>query len=154
MIIEKNLTELLNFPESSVVSWISIEDSICLHIQLNNSDINCPHCQSIITELNQNRPILIRDLSVFGRAVYLRVPRRQFYCCKCQRYSTENLEWLDWKRRHTQRYEANIFERIKSTSIERVAQEEGLSFDEIEGIFKHVSKSKVKKNGCQLKESA
>jgi len=75
----------------------------------------------------------------------LRVPRRQFYCCKCQRYSTENLEWLDWRRRHTQRYEANIFERIKGASIERVAQSEGLSFDEVEGIFKHVCKSQVKK---------
>lgn len=58
MIIEKNLTELLNLPESSVVSWTPIEDSICFYIQLNNSGIKCPHCQSVTTELNQNRPIL------------------------------------------------------------------------------------------------
>ncbi|MEG4577075.1 transposase family protein [Microcoleus sp. N3A4] len=30
--------------------------------------------------MHQNRPILVRDLSVFGRPVYLKIPRRQFYC--------------------------------------------------------------------------
>ncbi len=74
----------------------------------------------------------------------MKVPRRRFYCRKCQRYSTEKLDWLDWGRRHTQRYEANIFERVKGASISRVASEEGLSFDEIEGIFKQVSKAKIK----------
>lgn len=77
MIIENNLTKLLDLPQSSVVGWTTIEDSICFHIQFNNNGIECPHCHSIATELHQNRPILIRDLSVFGKAVYLRVPRRQ-----------------------------------------------------------------------------
>lgn len=80
-----------------------------------------------------------------GNAIYLRVPRRQFYCVQCQRYSTERLIWIDWQRRHTERYEANIFERIKGSTIEKVAQEEGLSFDEIEGIFNHVSSQCLKK---------
>lgn len=151
MIIEKNLTKLLDLPQSSIVSWTTVEDSICFHIQLNNTEIHCPRCNFLTSELNQNRPILIRDLSVFGKLVYLRVPRRQFYCRKCQRYSTECLEWLNWKRRHTQRYEANIFERIKGASIEKVAQEEGLSFDEVEGIFKYVSQSQVKKKWQPVK---
>ena len=43
------------------------------------------------------------------------------------------------------RYESNIFERIKGSSIEKVAQEEGLSFDEIQGIFKQVSSQCLKK---------
>ena len=145
MKIDNNLTELLNLPQSSVISWIPVEDSICFHIQLNNNGTKCPHCHSVTTEFNQNRPILVRDLPVFGKPVYLRVPRRQFYCRKCQRYSTEFLEWLNWKRRHTQRYEANIFERIKGASIEKVAQEEGMSFDEVEGIFKYICQSKIKK---------
>ena len=74
-----------------------------------------------------------------GNVIYLRVPRRQFYCTQCQRYFTERLSWIDWQRRHTCRYEANIFERVKGSGIEKVAQSEGLSFDEIQGIFNHVS---------------
>lgn len=86
---------------------------------------------------------------MFGKVVYLRGPRRQFYCDKCQRYSTERWEWIDWQRRHTRRYEENIFERIKRSSIEKVAIEEGLSFDETEGIFNHVSRRYLKKIGNQ-----
>lgn len=33
-------------------------------------------------DLHQNRPILIRDLPVFGKVVYLKIPRRQFYCSR------------------------------------------------------------------------
>lgn len=81
-----------------------------------------------------------------GNPIYLRVPRRQFYCVQCQRYSTERLEWVDSQRRHTRRYESNIYERVLGSSLEKVAREENLSFDEIEGIFNHVSKQHVKKN--------
>lgn len=150
-IMEKKLTELLGLPEVSVIDSTRIEDSICLHLQLKNGGINCPHCYHYTTEINQNRPVLIRDLSVFGQRVYLRVPRRQFYCSKCQRYSTERLEWVDGQRRHTQRYEKQIFERIKGSTLEKVAQEEGLSFDEIEGIFNHVSRRHIKKNWDTVK---
>ena len=81
-----------------------------------------------------------------GNPIYLRVPRRQFYCVQCQRYSTERLEWVDSQRRHTRRYESNIYERVKGSSLEKVSREENLSFDEIEGIFNHVSKQHLKKN--------
>lgn len=81
--MEKKLTELLGLPEVSVIDPTRIEDSICLHLQLKNSGINCRHCYHYATEINQKRPVLIRDLSVFGQGVYLRVPRRQFYCSKC-----------------------------------------------------------------------
>jgi transposase len=46
----------------------------------------------VATVLNQpaHRYILIRDLSIFGQATYLKVPRRQFYCGDCQNYFTES----------------------------------------------------------------
>jgi transposase len=108
------------------------------------SGIVCPHCENYTEELHQNRPILTRDLSVFGRSVYLKVPRRQFYCRSCQRYSTEKLEFLDKKKRHTQRYEQNIYTRVKQSSMEQIWREEGLSYDEIKSIFTHVHSSQKK----------
>ena len=81
-------------------------------------------------------------MSVFGRSVYLKVPRRQFYCPSCQRYSTEKLEFLDQKRRHTQRYEQNIYARVQQSSMEQIGREEGLSYDEIRGMFTHVHSGK------------
>ena len=86
-------------------------------------------------KLHQNRPVLVRDLSVFGRPVYLKIPGRPFYCHSCQRYTTERIDFLDIKRRQTQRYEQNIYERVKQSSMEQIAREEGLSYDEIKGFF-------------------
>jgi len=81
--------------------------------------------------------------------VYLQVPRRQFYCPTCQRYSTEKLEFLDKKRRHTQRYEQNIYTRVQKSSREQIGREEGLSYDEIKSIFTHVHSSQKKTVGIQ-----
>jgi len=91
-------------------------------------------------------------LSVFGRFVYLQVPRRPFYCPMCQRYSTEKLEFLAQKRPHTQRYEENIHARVQQSSMEQIGREEGLSYDEIKGIFTHVNSGKKKAVGSQLNE--
>jgi hypothetical protein len=60
-----------------------------------------------ICYVHQNRPILVKDLSIFGQTVYLKVPRRllgethaeetsarfhpQFYCAGCKISPTEPL---------------------------------------------------------------
>jgi transposase len=96
----------------------------------------------------------VRDLPTFGRKVYLQVPRRQFYCNECKKYSTERLKFCDWKRRQTQRYEANIYERVQKSSIEQIGREEELSYDEIKNIFDHVYQQRKKTLGRRVKESA
>src|SRR6476469_3483873 len=55
---------------------------------------------------------------------------------------SEGIDFLDVKRRHTQRYEQNIYERVKQSSMEQIGREEGLSYDEIKGIFEQVIKRK------------
>ena len=88
-------------------------------------------------KLKQNRPTQIRDLSVFGKIVYLNVPRRQFYCQNCQKHFTEKLPFADWERRYTQRYEEYVYERVQSASIEQVSRDEDLSWDQVQGISNH-----------------
>ncbi|MEG4250786.1 helix-turn-helix domain-containing protein [Microcoleus sp. Pol10D4] len=80
------------------------------------------------------------------------MPRRQFYCTNCQRYVTEKLEFLDKKRRHTQRYEQNIYARVQQSSMEQIGREERLSYDEVKGIVSHVSSSQKKTVGSQSNE--
>lgn len=87
--------------------------------------------------MHQDRPILIRDLSIFGQATYLKVPRRQFYCGDCQSYFTESLTFMDTGRQDTRRYEEYIYQQVQLCSIEQVSRSERLSFERIQGIFKH-----------------
>lgn len=139
-----NLDYLLNLPGVWVQTCAEVEGMISLKLEILVEGMNCPHCQKYTEELHQNRPVLVRDLPTFGRKVYLQVPRRQFYCNECKKYSTERLKFCDWKRRHTQRYEANIYERVQKSSIEQIGREEELSYDEIKNIFDHVYQQRKK----------
>ncbi|MEJ6485869.1 transposase [Nostoc punctiforme UO1] len=142
---------ILDLPGAKVESCTQIDGKILLGLRIVGEGMVCHHCQNYTEQLHQNRPILVKDLPVFGRPVYLKVPRRQFYCPNCQRYPTEKLDFLDIKRRHTQRYEQNIYERVKQSSMEQIGREEGLSYDEIKGIFDRVNKTQKKPNWEQVK---
>ncbi|NJL10753.1 MAG: transposase family protein [Calothrix sp. SM1_7_51] len=65
---------------------------------------------------------------MFGQPAYLKIPRRNFYCRHCQKYVTERLEFLDWRRPYTKRYEANIYQRVLQQNVAQVSREEGLTW--------------------------
>lgn len=83
-----------------------------------------------------------------------KVPRRQFYCQACQRYFTEILSFADVGRQYTRRYEEFIYQQVQLSSIEQVSRVERLSFDRIQGIFKHQYAQQKKKDGKTLNVSA
>lgn len=136
------LDALLNIPGVTVEMCSYQDQEVYLTLGLLTDSCVCPHCQNHTQQIHQNRPILIRDLPVFGKRVYLRVPRRQFYCASCQRYFTERLDFAGWERRYTQRYEAYIYHKVQSSSLEQIAREETLSFDQVQGIFNHQNAQK------------
>ncbi len=144
------LDTLLCLPKVTVECCQKLEEYVCLHLNLLNGGINCPHCQCYTEEIHQDRPILVRDLSICGQAVYLKIPRRQFECTNCGRYTTELLDFVENKRRHTKRYEKYIYQRVATGSIQEVCREEGLKYDEVKAMFDGVSKQHQKKLGNQL----
>ncbi len=88
-----NIEDFLNLPSIKVVNSEKISDFYVLQLQFTNAGINCPHCQKYLDTIHQIRYILVRDLSISGMEVYLKVPRRRFYCRQCQKYTTEQLIW-------------------------------------------------------------
>jgi hypothetical protein len=75
------LDRLLNLPHTTVESFVEEENKINLKLRFLHDKIISRHCYTQCEKLKQNRPILIRirDLSVFGKIVYLNTPHRQFY---------------------------------------------------------------------------
>ena len=150
--MDLHLDILLNLPNVTVETCSMLEGNVCLLLGLLNQGIACPNCGQYTEEIHQVYSTLVRDLPVFGNTVYLKVPKRQFYCQTCQSYRTERLDFIDWKRRHTRRYEERIYQRVKSSSIEQVSREEQLSCDEIQEIFNHQSVGVKKKTGVNLND--
>ena len=135
------LDKLLNFPEMTVKKWGQTSEGFFLHLARVNSGINCPHCQQKTQELHQLRYLLVRDLPAFDQPGYLKVPRRQFSCRHCQKYITEELDYIDTKRKETRRYQENIYQKVLKSSIEQVSQEENLTYEEVESLFILLSQS-------------
>ena len=139
-----HLDTLLNLPDIVADSYSITLDTIVIKVRLVNDGINCPNCNEYIHKLHQIRPILVRDLSIFGQVVYLKVPRRQFYCTNCKTSPTESLSWLIKKQRQTNRYQEYIYERVKELTVKQVSENEKMSEDAIQDIFHKVASSKKK----------
>ena len=135
-------------------------DAIVVKLQLVNAGINCPNCTEYISQAHQTRSVLVRDLSIFGQVVYLKVPRRQFYCSTCKKSPTETLLWTNRKQRQTNRYQEYIYERVsvagdpprKELTVKQVSENEKMcvageprrSEDAVQDIFHKVASSEKK----------
>ena len=127
-------------------------DYTILKLQLVNDGINCPNRNEYTSTIHQTRSILVRDLSIVGRLVYLKVPRRQFRCNNCKKSPTEILSWLNRKQRQTNRYQEYIYERVKELTVKQVSENEKMSVagdpqrseDAVQDIFHKVAKLKKK----------
>ena len=147
-----HLDTLLNLPNVVADSYASTLDAIVVKLQLVNAGINCPNCTEYISQVHQTRSVLVRDLSIFGQVVYLKVPRRQFYCSTCKKSPTEPLLWTNRKQRQTNRYQEYIYERVsvagdpprKELTVKQVSENEKMSEDAVQDIFHKVASSKKK----------
>lgn len=143
-----HLDTLLNFPDVTVESCTQELGNVFLKLHFLKDSADCPHCHQSSDDLHQTRSILLRDLSIFGQATYLKVPRRQFYCRRCKSHFTEVLSFMEPGRQYTRRYEDYIYQQVKCSSIQQVARSEDLTFDRVEGIFNHQYNLKKKTNGA------
>ncbi|WP_448571308.1 transposase family protein, partial [Trichothermofontia sp.] len=73
-----HLDSLLNLPNVTVEICTQEAEQVFLQLDLLNEAATCPYCQTSSHKLHQNRPVFVRDLAIFGRPAYLRIPRRQF----------------------------------------------------------------------------
>ncbi len=139
-----NLENLLNLPKTKILSARQVSDFYSLHLQLTNEGISCPHCQKYLDILHQTRYILVRDLSICGVEVYLKVPRRRFYCSQCQKYISEQLTWLEAKQSFTERFKQYIYTRVKKSTVEQVSRSENLTSKQVQNIFTKSAQIEIK----------
>jgi len=149
-----HLDLLLNLPHVTVEFCTEIEGFYILTLRLLNDTTACPHCDFQMERVNQTNHILIKNLSISGKPVVLKVPRRQFQCDNCGRFSTEGLDFINWKHHCTKRYEEWIYEQGKRISLEQISKDENLAAKTIKRIFTKCAESHLKKTGRTLNMSA
>lgn len=139
------LDTLLHLPYMTVESCREVDGTALLKLKCLNETIQCPHCGATLERINQTEVVLVRDLPVFGKPVYLQVPHRQFHCLSCQKFCTESFDFVSWRHHYTQRYERAIYQQVNQSSLEEVSRVEGLGIATVRAIFEEQANATIKK---------
>jgi transposase len=133
------LTELLNLPGVMVEDFRQTETELFLEVEVYTAQATCPRCNQISSNLHQNHWLLVRDLPISNRTVWLKVNRRQFKCITCQKPFSEKLDFLGKRRKYTDRYACEIVQQVVHSDVHNVAKNNDLSDAEVWSMVNYVA---------------
>ena len=114
-----------------------------LEVEARTTQATCPRCQQTSCHLHQNHWYLARDLSISGRTVFLKINRRQFKCRTCGKPFSETLDFIDNRRKQTNRFALAIVQQVLHSDIHNVAVQNDLTDEEVWSMVQYVSKKKL-----------
>ncbi|MCI3281661.1 transposase family protein, partial [Synechococcus sp. PCC 6717] len=137
------LTDLLNLPGIEVEDYTDVAGELILIVEAKTTEAICPRCQQKSCHLHQNHWYLVRDLSISGRTVFLKIlkiNRRQFKCRTCGKPFSETLDFIGNRRKQTDRFAQSIVQQVLHSDIHNVAISNGLTDEEVWSMVQYVSK--------------
>ena len=143
-VTEETLSELLDVPGMRVVRFAIEQQDEQKYLHLfceHEHDVAiCPRCGKAMAGGYDHKDRSVRHLDIWGMRTVVHFSQRRFDCEVCGKPFTENLAWIDPKRRQTRAYEAYIYQRVQKTPRKHVALQEGLSESTVLDIFKKWAK--------------
>ena len=149
--MEPLLTRLLNLPGIVVETCRDTETELMLEVEAWTTQGVCPRCNLVSSHLHQNHGHWVRDLPISGRQVWLKVNRRQFKCMTCGKPFSEDLDFVDIRRKYTNRLAAEILQQVRHSDVHNVAKNNDLTDEEVWSMVEHISKKKLKIDFSQLR---
>ncbi len=141
------LDSLLNLTELTVERLELQPDCVHLYVTPVAHHAMCPHCHTTSQDMHQQNYLReLRDLPFSERQCVLHLPSRRWWCDTCQQAFTETLRFVDPYRAYTRRYEASVYDRVRTNTVQAVVDLDGLSFDCIEGIFLREAQRRIPAN--------
>jgi len=145
------LTELLNLPGIDVEDYCLEASHITLDVEVHACEAVCPRCGNLSTHLHQNHLYPVRDLPIMNRSTTLMVNRRQFKCHVCDKPFSEELNFIEKRRRFTNRFEEHIIKNLIISGISNTARLFEISEDEVYSILKHIGNRDINPNWNELR---
>lgn len=148
----KILTQILNIEGVKVISHSQYKGiGIILQIESLTNDCVCPRCGMKSHKLHQNHRYIIKDLPLGEQQVFLEINKRQFKCDKCKKPFSEELDFVDSRRKYTKRLANQTIKEVLDSDIQSISQKGNLTTEEIERILKDASKKFVIEKPSYLK---
>lgn len=140
------LNKLLGIPKIRVAQSVFVgEDQLNLLIESALPVASCPECGHLSDKIHDlSDPQMIRDLPLANRRCYLSYRARRFKCEPCQKTFSERVEWKRSGVSYTERYEQQVYQRIRRETVSQVAHDESLSEEATQALFEYWAKKKSK----------
>jgi transposase len=135
------MTQLLNLPEIIVESNIQEGSTLILSVSKKEKSAICPHCGTLSRNLHQNHNYLVKDLPMGDKEVILNVNRRRFKCNKCRKIFSEQFKFVGARKTFTHRYAENIVQQVISSNVSNVAENNGLTDEEVNSMIESVAEN-------------
>ncbi len=104
------ITKLLDIPNYEVVTVVNDTNSVfefALDIKVLHAPV-CSGCGQVHnTPIHSTGMVVIEDLAISGKRVFLHVPKRKYVCIEDGRIRVEELEWI--KGRFTSRFAEQVY---------------------------------------------
>jgi transposase len=140
----ETLSEWLDLPGMRVTHFAIEEQGEVKYLHLfceHEHDVAiCSRCGKAMASGYDHKYRCVRHLDIWNMRTFVHFSQRRFDCEVCGKPFTENLEWIDPKRRQTRAYEEHIYQRVQKTPRKHVALQEGLSESTVLDIFKKWAK--------------
>jgi transposase len=139
------LTELLDLSHVRVTHYQLVgKHRLNLLVESTLEAAVCPNCQQVsLVAHDASEPQMLRDLPIWNRRCWLQYAPRRFKCATCENTFVERVLWREPGVDYTVRYAHFIYERARREPLAQIAQTEGLSEDQVQGIFERGAKKQL-----------
>ena len=107
----------------------------------------CPRCGAISETIHDEEPRCVRHLDVWGKRTFLHFLSRRFDCEQCRRSFTEELAFVDAKRRQTRAFEQEVYKACIGSNKKKVAKDKDLSQSSVRDIFNRLARQQQRPLG-------
>ncbi|HZV83199.1 MAG TPA: ISL3 family transposase [Geobacteraceae bacterium] len=131
----------LDLPDVRVVASQMLKDATWLiEVESTLRTAQCHRCGREIDRFHGfDRPIRLRHLPVFGRAVLIEIRPKRYRCPYCEGgpTSSQRCAWYDPNRPHTTAFEQDVLKRLIHGTVADVSRQLELGVKAVEGIMDH-----------------
>lgn len=115
MLYKDNTAKLLGLEDVFIKNVYEDESSCHIEIELPRRKHPCPCCGAETDRIHDYRMQKIKDISAFGKNVYLHLHKRRYVCSDCGKRFYEDNSFLPRYHRMTSRKNARIIEDFRDT---------------------------------------
>lgn len=129
----------IDIPDVSIVDVEkSSNNTLIIRVKSTKKLCKCRMCGKDVKIIHgYANEISLRHLSILGMKVFLKIRPARFMCDNCDDKitTTEQPDWYNRKSKFTKAYEKHLMCMLINSTVSDVAQKEGASFDDIEGVM-------------------